>query len=479
MIFYTFTGSLRSHTAHPHESPQVMTVPLIVLAAFSGVIGLVGAPWPLVGNMFHRFVHFEAAEGAPFDLRFAALSTAIAGAGILAAAVVYRWQLVSSATLRRVLAPVYAVLVHKHWWDGLYAVSVVRPVVWVAQQLRTVDVYAIDVAEGDRPGRLAGIVRPLAVHDGLVQDRRRVPVSRAGQLDPQPRHSLPSRRGWIEPAPDRAHGPAEPAVGRLLLADRAAVEGISVPLSAAGDRDAGSLCRAGLLPLLYLLGDHPGAYVFPHRHLGRPAQGIRGHQVLPVYAGGIAGHAPGDPGDVLQCAAAHVQHADADRAAAAGRQTRAGRASLLGILPQLRDQGADVALSHLAARRARGGADGRERHPGRRAPEDGDVWVRAGEFAHVARGVPHLRAGGGRAGPAGDRVRRARGHGPDRPEEAGRLQLGQPHGLRDARRRVRRGGRRHPGEGRRRRYRAQRGGLRNGGSRRHHGRAVLDRRGAL
>src|SRR5438132_9300115 len=83
MIFYTFTGSLRSHTAHPHESPQVMTVPLIVLAAFSGVIGLVGAPWPLVGNMFHRFVHFEAAEGVPFDLRFAALSTAIAGAGIL------------------------------------------------------------------------------------------------------------------------------------------------------------------------------------------------------------------------------------------------------------------------------------------------------------------------------------------------------------------------------------------------------------
>src|SRR5439155_144527 len=64
MIFYTFTGSLRSHTAHPHESPQVMTVPLIVLAAFSGVIGLVGAPWPLVGNMFHRFVHFEAADGA-------------------------------------------------------------------------------------------------------------------------------------------------------------------------------------------------------------------------------------------------------------------------------------------------------------------------------------------------------------------------------------------------------------------------------
>src|SRR3989449_163570 len=146
MIFYTFTGSLRSHDAHPHESPKVMTIPLIILAAFSGVIGLVGAPWPVVGNAFHRFVHFEGAEGAPFDLNFAAISTAIAGAGILSAAVVYRWRWVSSAMLRRTLAPLYAVLVHKYWWDEFYVFTVVRPVVWVARQLRTFDIYVIDGA---------------------------------------------------------------------------------------------------------------------------------------------------------------------------------------------------------------------------------------------------------------------------------------------------------------------------------------------
>src|SRR2546426_371513 len=146
MIFYTFTGSLRSHDAHPHESPKVMTIPLIILAAFSGVIGLVGAPWPVVGNAFHRFVHFEGAEGAPFDLNFAAISTAIAGAGILSAAVVYRWRWVSSAMLRRTLAPLYAVLVHKYWWDEFYIFTVVRPVVWVARQLRTFDIYVIDGA---------------------------------------------------------------------------------------------------------------------------------------------------------------------------------------------------------------------------------------------------------------------------------------------------------------------------------------------
>ena len=40
---------------------------------------------------------------------------------------------------------------------------------------------------------------------------------------------------------------------------------------------------------------------------------------------------------------------------------------LPGVLPRLRGQGADVAAAYLAARRPRRGADGRQRHPGRRA----------------------------------------------------------------------------------------------------------------
>src|SRR3989441_1274469 len=64
----------------------------------------------------------------------------------LGAAVVYRWRWVSSAMLRRTLAPLYAVLVHKYWWDEFYVFTVVRPVVWVARQLRTFDIYVIDGA---------------------------------------------------------------------------------------------------------------------------------------------------------------------------------------------------------------------------------------------------------------------------------------------------------------------------------------------
>ena len=47
--------------------------------------------------------------------------------------------------------------------------------------------------------------------------------------------------------------------------------------------------------------------------------------------------------------------------------------ALLGLLPRLRDQGADVPVPHLAPRRPRRGADRRLRDPRRRPPEDGDV----------------------------------------------------------------------------------------------------------
>lgn len=144
MIIYTFTGSLRSHTAHPHESPRVMTVPLVILAFFSAVIGLAGAPW--WDNPFHHFVRFEGAEGAAFDLEFAFRSTAIAGLGVLSALVVYHWRLVSAASLRRAFGPLYTAVVHKYYWDELYQYAVIRPVVWAARRLRTFDVYVLDGA---------------------------------------------------------------------------------------------------------------------------------------------------------------------------------------------------------------------------------------------------------------------------------------------------------------------------------------------
>jgi len=171
VILYTFMGTTRSHHAHPHESPRVMTGPLWVLAGFSAVIGLVGAPF--LGNPFHRFLHFPGIQASPFNLGLAAASLGIAGAGILAAYVVYYWKIIPASTLRGAVGPLHTLVANKYYFDELYAVAFVRPTVWIAEALRSFDIYVIDLLVnliglgGLGLARLYGVIDTYVV-DGAV-----------------------------------------------------------------------------------------------------------------------------------------------------------------------------------------------------------------------------------------------------------------------------------------------------------------------
>ncbi|MDI6771779.1 MAG: NADH-quinone oxidoreductase subunit L [bacterium] len=168
VIFYTFMGTLRSHDAHPHESPPVMTRPLWVLAGFSAVIGLVGAPF--LGSPIHKFLHFEGVAAVPFSAGLALVSTAIAGTGILAAAVVYRWGLVPSSALRRVAGPLHTLVVRKYYFDEFYALAFVRPTLWIARSLRVFDVYVIDLLVNLIGFGVVALARLYRVFDLYVVD---------------------------------------------------------------------------------------------------------------------------------------------------------------------------------------------------------------------------------------------------------------------------------------------------------------------
>jgi NADH-quinone oxidoreductase subunit L len=90
LYFLTFEGTSRvdHHTAHHiHESPRMMTVPLVVLAVFAVGIGLVG--YSPEHSPYYDFVApvFKAAHGGaehhgPSELLMALISTAIALGGI-------------------------------------------------------------------------------------------------------------------------------------------------------------------------------------------------------------------------------------------------------------------------------------------------------------------------------------------------------------------------------------------------------------
>ncbi|MHB8995390.1 MAG: NADH-quinone oxidoreductase subunit L [Armatimonadota bacterium] len=163
--FLTFSGKPRSPKAeHAHESPKLMTVPLMILAAFALFLGWLGSPW-VGGNLFHHFVHYappvaEAAEvvhgaaaahgggeaAAGFSWFVAGLSTLMALAGLGLSALIYRYGIMPVAWLKYPAYPLYFAAKNKFWVDEVYEGVIVRLVLLMTKLLRWVDEKIIDGA---------------------------------------------------------------------------------------------------------------------------------------------------------------------------------------------------------------------------------------------------------------------------------------------------------------------------------------------
>jgi NADH-quinone oxidoreductase subunit L len=123
-ISMTFLGTYRGH-GHPHESPRIMTVPLVILAALAATAGFFGAPF--VEGGFRSLVHFgEEAHLVEFDFALAGLSVALALVGIAGGFALYR-RYRERDPLRR-LGPVYTLLDNKYYLDDIYLKGIVRPI---------------------------------------------------------------------------------------------------------------------------------------------------------------------------------------------------------------------------------------------------------------------------------------------------------------------------------------------------------------
>ncbi len=140
-----------SHGVVPHESPPVMTVPLVVLAAFSAVIGFLGAPGtgPEGGSWIHHFLTFEGFEEAgihapAFSWAVALRGLAVALAGIVAAWGIYGARVVRSDQLRALAPWGVAFLRNRMYVDAFYGWLFVRGGLALARLMRAVDTYVVD-----------------------------------------------------------------------------------------------------------------------------------------------------------------------------------------------------------------------------------------------------------------------------------------------------------------------------------------------
>jgi NADH-quinone oxidoreductase subunit L len=130
LIYLTFYGKSRiDHDVehHVHESPHVMTVPLMILAFFSITIGFIGMPIIAHGNLFGEFLaplfpHVEhaAAESHWFELALMAFSVAVAAAGIRMAYSFYVKNPAIPDRMAERFKGAYTLLLNKYKVDEIY-----------------------------------------------------------------------------------------------------------------------------------------------------------------------------------------------------------------------------------------------------------------------------------------------------------------------------------------------------------------------
>jgi NADH-quinone oxidoreductase subunit L len=131
-IFVAFTGEPRSEAAREAvESPGIMTGPMVILAFFSVVSGLVGTP---LRDYFTELVSPSefatealAVEPHEFNVTLAVISVLVAVGGIALAYALYVPKPERAAALARRFSPIYTFLDKGWYFDALYDRAFVRP----------------------------------------------------------------------------------------------------------------------------------------------------------------------------------------------------------------------------------------------------------------------------------------------------------------------------------------------------------------
>jgi len=175
MYLMTFEGEFRGshapqdshshddhHATEPHESPWTMTLPLVVLAVPSVLIGFVGTPF---ANAFEAFVHAPEGEvilniapelaeqwhrvlAGEFDwgefLVMGGSSVGIGLIGISLAVLMYLQKAIDPAAIAKKIQPLYQLSLNKWYLDELYERVFVQGTRLAAREALEVDSRIVD-----------------------------------------------------------------------------------------------------------------------------------------------------------------------------------------------------------------------------------------------------------------------------------------------------------------------------------------------
>ncbi len=171
VIFNVFFGE--SHVdknLHVHESPKIMTIPLIIMASLAAVFGFVGFP-PFNHSIFYEFINKDftnafnfapAVNNVPW-YPLSAISVIAGLSGIYIAYVFYIKKSFNLEKLKNRFKPIYDLSYNKLYVDEIYDIVIVNPMKNFAIFLwRIVDTLVID-------GAVNGIAQYISVTSSKVR----------------------------------------------------------------------------------------------------------------------------------------------------------------------------------------------------------------------------------------------------------------------------------------------------------------------
>ncbi|MCI0441105.1 MAG: NADH-quinone oxidoreductase subunit L, partial [Chloroflexi bacterium] len=119
VVLIVFFGNARTHDVeHAHESPPVMTVPLVLLAFFAATVGFIAFAYTSSYGGFAGFI--EGAGRFHFELWLTAVSILLALGGIAIGWLTYSKGVISAESVARRFSTLHRVMVNKYYVDEAY-----------------------------------------------------------------------------------------------------------------------------------------------------------------------------------------------------------------------------------------------------------------------------------------------------------------------------------------------------------------------
>jgi NADH-quinone oxidoreductase subunit L len=146
LFFLVFTGEARKEIKQVHESPAVMTLPMVVLGVLAVVAGYVNTPWfgTFLGDWLvegNEALGHGHVEGPAWIM---IVATLVSLAGIFLAYLMYGKKSLSRDWLSSRAPVTYSVLYNKYFIDEFYELTIVNLTKFFSLFLRYIEVFIVE-----------------------------------------------------------------------------------------------------------------------------------------------------------------------------------------------------------------------------------------------------------------------------------------------------------------------------------------------